>query len=89
LVVDARKEALKAVDNLLPLTRHGSIREGEGKGESMVSPFAGDVKPPWGPFFPAPPVKRYSLLIAKFALIFLNLFTMGAWPEAGRHEVMF
>jgi hypothetical protein len=52
-VVDARKEALKIVDNLLPLTRHGSIREAEGEKESMVSPFAGDMKHPWGPFFPA------------------------------------
>ncbi len=55
------------------------------EGESMVSPFAGDMKPPWGPFFPqgTPPVKRYSLLIEKSALIFLNIFTMGAMAGGG------
>jgi hypothetical protein len=39
-----------------------------------------------GTLFPrreTPPVKRYSLLIAKSGLIILNLFTMGAMAGGG------
>jgi hypothetical protein len=38
-------------DSFPGFRRHGARGEVVGEGESMVSPCAGDMEPPWGPFF--------------------------------------
>jgi hypothetical protein len=86
---------LGAMSHFTDFRRHGSIREGEGEGNSMVSPCAGDMEPPSGRFFSTGDTTVQTLSDLARSLWphfshFIPLYSLLApWPEAGRHEAMF
>ncbi len=51
LKMAANKSKIGIFDSFPGFRRHGARGEGVGEGESMVSPCAGHMEPPWGPFF--------------------------------------